>query len=234
MGEGGRWRAGEEAGELTCKKPFGLASVRLMRFLPLLAMLLTGCSATKAVHFPWSSRGQEQARMNAATSPKAQTRDEESILHPDETKAFNPGAARFGAGRTAYTKSAQTNEFYFTNKTRAGSFDTRGYATREASGTGTEYATKEAPSKESWFSRLTARSKKYATNESRDAGKTVGTRALPGADEAFVAKGRKQAALDKDGAAAGFERGGPDSGMSWSGDLKPLTIQDVKKLLNKN
>ena len=213
-------------------KPSALAFVLPMRFLPLLAMLFAGCSATKPVHFPWSSRGREQARMNAATAPKPTERGDQ-ILRPDETKAFNLGAATFGAGRTAVTKSAQTNEFYFINKTRAGSFGTRDYATKGASGFDAAYATKEAPSKESWFSRLTARSKTYATSGSRDAGKTVDTRALPGGDAAFVAKGRRQAAFDKDGATAGFARGDTD-GAGWSGDLKPLTIQDVKKLLNKN
>lgn len=204
-----------------------------MRFLPLLAIFLAGCSATKPVQWPWSSRGREQARVNAATAPKPADRESE-ILRPDETKAFNLGAASFGAGRTATTKPVQTNEFYFINKTRAGSFGTRDYATKGASGIDAAYATKEAPSKESWFSRLTAPTKKYATKESRDAGKTVDTRALPGGDAAFIAKGRRQAALDKDGAAAGFVRGDTEGGASWTGDLKPLTIQDVRKLLNKN
>ena len=205
----------------------------VMRLLPLLAMILSGCSSTNGVPLPWNSRATEQTRLNAAAAPKPTT-FQERLLHPDETKGFNPGVANFGSGRTVSTGKARTNEFYFVDKTRTKSFGTRDYATREAWGAKTEYATREAPTKESWFSRLTARTKSYDTREDRDANKTNATRALPGGDRAFVAKGRRQAALDKDGAKGEPLGGDRTVGESWSGDLRPLTIQDVRTLLNKN
>lgn len=204
-----------------------------MRFLPLLALLLSGCSATKDAGLPSNSRTTEQTRLNAATDPKPKTREEE-ILRPDQTKEFNPRTANFGSGRTFSTQKAATNEFYFVDKTRTKSFRTGDFATKEAWGTKSEYATKEAPTKESWFSRLTAKTKSYETREDRQANKKTETRALPGGERAFVAQGRRQAALDKNGAAGQPIGGERTGGESWSGDIKPLTVQDVRTLLNKN
>jgi hypothetical protein len=204
-----------------------------MRFLPLIALLFCGCSSMKSIPLPWNSRTHEQARLNAATEPEPRTREEE-ILRPNASKEFNPRSANFGSGRSFSTKGAGTNEFHFVDKTRTKSFATREFGTKGVWDSGTSYATKVAPTKESWFSRLTAGSKSYATKESREAGKEATTRALPGGDRPFLVQGRKQGELDNKGAAAmpmGGERVG---GESWSGDLKPLTIQDIKTLLNRN
>ena len=204
----------------------------MMRFLPLLALLFGGCAAVKSVGLPWNSRTKEQARLNAAVSPKPENREAE-ILRPDVTKSFDPRAANFGSARSFRTTAARTNEFYLVDKTRTKSFATREFGTKGAWGANTGYATKEAPTKESWFSKLTARTKSYPTRENWEAGKKSETRALPGGDRAFFAKGRRQAALDKDGAAGQAIGGDRLGGQSWSGDLKPLTIEDVKTLLNK-
>lgn len=169
--------------------------------------------------------------MNAATSPNPRTRDETALLRPDETKAFDVRSAQFGRNRSVPTAKEKTNDFYFVDKTRTKDFATRDFSTKEAAAAGRGFDTKAAPVKESWFSRLTARSKSYDTRGYSDAGKTTETQVLPGSDRSFVAKGRRQADLDKKGA-AGAAGGG--EGESWSGDLKPLTIQDVKTLLNKN
>ena len=204
-----------------------------MRFLPLLLLPLVGCSSTKSDQSSWNSRTKEQQRLNAAVEPTPRTREQE-ILYPDETKEFNPGAANFGRGRTFSTSKAQTNEFYFVDKMRTKGFRTGDFATREADAAKLGYATHEAPTKDSRFSRLSAPTKSYATAEDRQANKTNATRALPGGDRAFAAQGRRQAALDKSGAKDHAMGGDRTSGESWSGDLKPLTIQDVRTLLNKN
>ena len=203
-----------------------------MRFLPLLLMLLSGCSSTKGVQWPGNSRAKEQERLNAAVAPKPGTREEE-ILRPDETKEFNLSAMNFARGRTFETGKAATNEFYFVDKTRTKSFRTGDFATRGAQGM-KDYPTTAAPTKDSRFSGLTATTKSYETAENRDANKTSPTRALPGGDRAFVAQGRRQAALDKGGAKGHPIGGDRTSGESWSGDIKPLTIQEVRTLLNKN
>ncbi len=184
-----------------------------------------------------NSRAKEQARLDAAMAPKPTSR-EEQLLRPDITKEFNPSAANFGSGRSLTGKAAATNEFYFQNKTRTKAFETKGIGTKEAWGMQSKYETKTAQTKESWFARLTARTKTYDTRESRDANKGLQGSVLPGSDQKFLARGRRQAELDADraeGRAPKLPLGGDrDDGQSWNGDLKPLSIQDVKTLLNKN
>ena len=182
MGKGERRDDGPQAGKLTLPERGTAGIGALMRFLPLLALLLSGCSAVKSIQLPWNSRTHEQAKLNAVTEPKPTTREEE-ILHPSATKAFNPNAANFGSGRTVSTTGARTNEFHFENKTRTKSFSTRDFGTKEAWGTDTKYATKDVATKESWFARLTSPTKSYATRENWEAGKTSETRALPGGEQ---------------------------------------------------
>ena len=189
----------------------------------------------EAQHFrlPWNSRAKEQQRLNAATAPKP-TSLEERLMKPDMTKEFNPNSAHFGSGLSVTGKKAATSGFYFVNKTRTKSFETRNFATKQAWGGDSKYATKSAETKESWFARLTAPTKTYGTRESRDANKGLQGKVLPGSERKFVAIGRRQAELDKNGASMMPLGGERDMGQSWSGDLKPMSIQDVKTLLNKN
>jgi hypothetical protein len=196
-----------------------------MRLLPLLGLLLAGCSSMKPAS---NSRAQEQARLNAVTGSGGES-GLDRIMRPDPAKTFDPGSANFGRTRPFATKGALTNEFHFEDRTRTKSFATRDFTTGEARLEKGGFDTKAVPTKESWFSGLTARSKDYPTKESRDAGKTTETRALPGADRTYTPRGRRQASLDKNGGAAQ-----PVGAESWSGELKPLTIQDVKALLNRN
>ena len=155
-------------------------------------------------------------------------------MKPDLTKEFNPSVANFGSGRSVTGKNAATNAFYFQNKTRTKSFATGVFSTKQAAGMDSKYATKTAETKESWFARLTAPTKKYATRESADANKGLQGKVLPGSERKFVAIGRRQAEMDRNGASTMPQGGERDSGQSWSGELRPMSIQDVKSLLNKN
>ena len=189
---------------------------------------------TRLFRLPWNSRTKEQSRLDAAMAPKPTTR-EEQVMRPDITKEFNLSAARFGSGRSVTGKAAATSEFYFVNKTRTKNFDTKEFATKEAQSAKSKYETKTAETKESWFARRTAQTKPYATRESSDANKNLQGRVLPGSEKQFVARGRRQAEIDKQHGVAGMTPGGDrDAGQSWSGEVRPLTIQDVKTLLNKN
>jgi hypothetical protein len=208
-----------------------------MRPLLLFWLMMACCLEAKPFQWPWNTRAKEQQRINAATEPKPTSREAE-ILRADETKAFNLSSAKFGTGVSITGKKTGTNEFQFVDRTRTKSFATKDLPTKQASGTGSKFETKAAPTKDSWFSRLTSPTKSYATRESSDSKKNLQGSALPGSEKNFVARGRRQAALDADRAerrepkmAIGGDR---DGGESWSGDVKPLTIQDVKALLNKN
>jgi hypothetical protein len=229
-----------------------------MRLFLLLWLLMAGClkaeplfwpfhwpwskgaaEKREAWHFrlPWNSRTNEQSRMNAALSPKPTTREEE-LMHPDITKEFNPSAAHFGGAFSTGKTELATGEFHFEDRTRTKTFTTRGFSTTEAAGMSATYETKAAPTKESPLSHRGVPVKTYATRESADANKTVRTQTLPDADKKFPARGRRQAEIDADVAAGRAPKmplgGDRDSGQSWSGDARPMTIQEVKALLNKN
>ncbi len=193
----------------------------------------------EARRFPlfWNSRTKEQQRLNAATAPKPTSR-EEQVMKPDLTKEFNPAVANFGSGRSITGQKAATSEFHFINKMRTKPFETGTFATKTAWGADSQYGTKTAETKESWFARKTALTKSYATRETSDANKGLHAQALPDSEKKFLARGRRQAEYDADraeGKAPKLTMGGDrDSGQSWSGDARPLSIQDVKQLLNKN
>jgi hypothetical protein len=210
-----------------------------MRLLTLLLATMLGGCASKKVDQQYdpakaNARAEEQRRMNALTSgawDSASARGDE-VLAP-KPKEFNMGALRGGPNRAFPGKAASTNEFYFVDKTRTKDFATREYTSKGAWMGDMKYGTKEARTKESWFAKKSARTKTFDTKDARDASKTATTRALPGGDRSFLAQGRRQADLD----ATGRDKipfGTTDLGPAWSGDLKPLTIDDVKGLLNKN
>ena len=180
-----------------------------------------------------TSRSKEQQRLNAATASKPTTR-EQQVMKPDLTRQFNPSAANFGSGLSLTGKPAATNTFHFANNTRTKSFETGAFATKQAWGGDSKFATKSMPTKPSWFSRLTAPTKTYATRESRDAGRGLQGATLPGSEKKFLAIGRRQSELDRNGASVMPMGGGRDMGQSYSGDVRPMSIQDVKSLLNKN
>lgn len=220
----------------------GLASERgqwhrwSMRLLLLMALLLAGCASSKnkdALNAATAnSRAVEQMRMNEVEGGESHRGAE--IMAPNQNKTFDTRAANFGTASAIGSRQARTGEFHFVDRVRTKPFGTRDFSTKEAAMADAKFETKEAPTKESWFSRLTARTKSYKTSEARDASKTAETRALPGGDKAYFAKGRKQGAYDSKSPAAMAQGGDRSDGQSWSGDLKPMTIEDVKQLLNKN
>jgi hypothetical protein len=215
---------------------------RLNPLLPgLLAGLLAGCASTKVPDQydakKANSRAVEQRRMqvveavnSGAWAPASQRGQE--VLAP-KPKEFDLGSLRLGSARTFKGKGADTHEFHYVNKTQTRGFVSKEYSTKGAWMGDAKFATKDAPTKSSWFARRSAATKSYATRGARDATKEASTRALPGGDRAFLVQGRRQAELDANGRQT-IPMGTTTMGPSWSGELKPLTIEDVKGLLNKN
>lgn len=190
--------------------------------------LLGGCSSSKPMKLPWNTRAHEQARVNAATSSQPQTFEERVTSQQDPNKVFNLAQTNINGGRSYPTGKAGIGEFEYRERVRTKDYQTGDYATKSAWMGDYKHETKAAESRQSWFSKLTARTKTYDTGEARDAGKEVPVRALPGGDRPFLVQGRRQADLDRNGPAA------QTPAQSWDGNLTPLTIDDVKKLLNKN
>jgi len=188
-----------------------------------------------------NSRALEQRRMNviAMNADQGLTERGAEIAVYDPDKVFDPRAAHFGHATEVATKSAQTTNFNFTDGVRTKEFaGTRSALTKNAWMGDLKYQTKDAQVKESWFSKLTARTKTFDTSKSRFSDKTMATRPALAEDKPFLVKGRRQADYDTKGPAAMALGGDRISGDSWTGDLqqltKPLSVDDVKKLLNKN
>lgn len=212
----------------------------------LLAAFLAGCnSAAKQARQmeldlkTANSRAIEQRRMNYVTQGEplygtgvSARAAEIAILDPD--KEFNPTAARFGRASQFGSKEAPSNTFNFVDRVRTRDFHTKDYASKSAWMGDAKFATKDAPTRESWFSRLSARTKTYNTRTAAVADKTASTRPLVEGERSFLNKGRRQAAYDTHGPNALNMPGESGGRQSWSGDLRPMTIQDVKSLLNKN
>jgi hypothetical protein len=214
---------------------------------PLLLLCVSALLGACAHHHPnqfdpktADSRAVEQRRMNIVEEYADQglTARGAEIAVVDPNKEFNPSAAHFGHATLISTKAAQTTNFNFVDHVRTHEFATREHISKTAWMGDVKFETKAAPVRESWFSKLTAHTKSYDTKKSRFSDQTVATRPSIVDDKPFLVKGRRQADYDAKGPAAQAMGGDRFSGESWTGDLrqltKPMSIEDVKKLLNKN
>lgn len=164
--------------------------------------------------------------MNDATSEKQQG-FEQRVMSQDPNKAFNLDSANAGGSRRYQTGEAPTGEFQFVDKVRTKDYAAGKYETKAWQGDHV-YETKAADTKESQYANKAAKSKTYETKDSRYAGKTAEVRALPDGERAFLNKGRRQADFDTHGPASSVPT------QSWEGNLQKMTVEDVRKLLNKN
>jgi hypothetical protein len=206
----------------------------------LLAASLAGCASKGKENQldpkTANSRAIEQRRMRIVTEYADQgvTARGAEIAIMDPEKTFNPSVARFGNASRVDPKTAQVNAFNYEDRVRTREYGTKAHHLKTAWMGDVKFETKAAPVRQSWFSRLTARTKPYGTRGAAMTDKTAATRTLPGGDKPFLVQGRRQADYDKRGPAAQAFGGDRISGESWSGDLKKMTIEDVKQLLNKN
>ncbi|HEX5176349.1 MAG TPA: hypothetical protein VFV83_04925 [Chthoniobacteraceae bacterium] len=153
----------------------------------------------------------------------------ERIMKPNTNKVFDLQQGSSYSGRQAFrTDKARVKDFYFTQKQSP-----KGYATTGFNG-----------SKGTWFGDF-----HFSTKEARAKGKHEIPNATKKADTKTmpVTDARERG---KSMAVASFEKGqrsylGPeaerlhlalphDRPVGWTGDLKPMTIDDVRTLLNKN
>lgn len=158
---------------------------------------------------------------------------QDRLEHPNLEKSFDstkgsPVANRSVGGRKASTKEFSTRGF------SAREFSARDFAGSKPAlfGKG-KFDTAAAPTKgrnEIPNADAKAPTQAVAVKSTWDAGKKVDTRTASGAGREFVVKGRSQDRLD-------IEKNQPrgtSTPIGYTGDLKSLTIQDVRELLNKN
>ncbi len=174
----------------------------------------------------------EAQRRSKVVSGEAGSVRGAEVMVPDKKRVFNPATARFGNTSSLSSKSAYTSEFRFVDGVRTKEFSSGEYrGAKTAWLEKLRFTTKEARTGEAHEASeagKTARSKGYETDAAREAGKSA---AIP-----VVADGTRQF-LGKE--ADRFTRGIRPEDQTrfenpWNGNLEPMSIEDVKKLLNKN
>jgi hypothetical protein len=170
----------------------------------------------------------ERRRKSAMGSGDAASERGAEVMVPDESRTFNPSVARFGRASGVRTKEAYSNKFRFDNNVRTKSYSASGYETKSAWLGKLNFGTKTAATSEAREAGKSARTKDYATTDAREAGKSAAIPDVPDGERKFLGKEAermKRGIRPED--QAKFEN-------TWSGNLEPMTIEDVKKLLNKN
>jgi len=176
-----------------------------------------------------NSRALERRRMLVVENGAVNSQRGAEIFVPDPGKAFDPAKATASATRGYTTGAARTNDYEAANhQFRSDTYRTRDFETKTNSAAGRTYATADAPTTGKYA--IPNGSKKYgtkssATKESSDANKTAATQSVWDAQRPYLgAESQKmQTTLDKSKAPPG-----------WTGDVKPMTIDDIRDLLNKS
>jgi hypothetical protein len=170
---------------------------------------------------------------------------EQRLIKPDKEKVFNlEQLTPFGRSKSEFqARGANTNSFYFQQKFQPKGYQTESFETKSSRYTDFKFATKDARTKS--FETKSAPVKTAPVKDAREGSKTAATSEFSEANRTSGFKGRNQALFDKEGPAAqakigpgfGGSRfsipGGPES-ASWAGDLKQLTVEDIREILNKN
>jgi hypothetical protein len=211
-----------------------------VRFIALsLVLILSGCASSEE-KARRNFDEQERARLKAMTEKArrqeigrgaaegAASQRGAEVIAPDYTKEFNPSVARFGRSASVADKAARTGEYRFTERFRTKEYAAKDFGTKSASLEKLNFGTKTAATKEAREAGKTARSKSYETSEAREAGKSAAIPNVIDGERKFLGKEAdrmKRGIRPED--QAKFE-------AAWQGNLEPMTVEDVKKLLNKN
>jgi len=159
----------------------------------------------------------------------APSRSRQLLGAPDMNREFNiEQLSPFGRSKSEFrARGAQTNSFYIHQKYTPKGYDTGAFRTKTAWDSDFKFATKDARTKT--YETKAAPVKTAEVKDAREGSKTAATREFYDANRTSGFKGRNQALFDRDGPAAQAK-----IGPSWSGNLKTLTVDDVREILNKN
>lgn len=226
--------------------------VRFLLPIPLLLVLLgSGCASAEkraarqeASFLEGNSRLAEQRRLLAVERGDAGSQRGAEILVIDPNKAYDPSRSAVGS-RTYHAGGARTKEFYFNQKTNPGSYRTRDfYGAKSAAAGGKKFATREANSRGQYEipnANKAAETKTAPTKEAWDAGKTAEAKNLHDGQREFLGRESRKVGQSVDPATMSDWRGGGSEHVTNAGSsvekfstLKPLSIEDIRELLNKN
>jgi hypothetical protein len=185
--------------------------------------------------FFWHSKKKQPAAVKSAGPPQDR-KLEERIVRPDMGMEYNLENSSFGgADRKAQSKAASVKNFDGLKPFESKAFSSKAYAgTKTSSLKDEKYAVNSAELKGKY--EIPNATKKQDTktvpvNASRDSNKTVAVDASREANQKFFGKGRSQDRMDA-------VKGPPEEKAlargGYGGDLKQLTIDDIRELLNKS
>ena len=192
-----------------------------------------------------NSRTVETQRMNMLDNsgrsvPKRWA--EMAVIDPDKT--YDPTRSSVG-GRTYDTGKARVKEFYYDQKEHPGSYGTRDFYGSKKDWSGDQkYAARDANTHGKYAipnATKAADTKTAATKESWDAGKTAATKPVYDGQREFLGPESAKLRTPVDPASQGDWRSAGRESVVNSGTsvekystMKPLSIEDIRELLNKN
>jgi hypothetical protein len=192
--------------------------VRYAPYIALIALSFAGCAKDKSAPEPTRSRSEQ------ITGKLDMEREQKREFYADK-------ASPYGQSNSFHIDSSKQNSksFYVYQNFQSKGYDTKSFATKNAWGGDFKYSTSEARTKTYDQVGKAVPVKSAPVKEANDAGKTAATREFSSAHQESAFKGRNQALFDKEGPAAQAK-----VGASWSGNLKELSVDDVREILNKN
>ena len=167
------------------------------------------------------------------------------ILVYDPNKKFDPSRSEIGTTRAVGTGATRTKDFQYAQKARTGNFLTRAFGGSKANAAASkDFATKEALSRGKYEipnAEKGAESKIATTKSLWDGDKVAATRDLHDGNRLFLGPESKKLGTSMDPKTMADWRSGGNETVSYAngtveriGNLKQLSIDDVRELLNKN
>lgn len=190
-----------------------------------------------------NTRTTEHLRMEAVETGEVNSQRGASILYPDYGRSFDPNKNTSAAMRNYGTKSASTKNYDSDKNFRVDKYGTHDfYGSKADAAADKKYAAKDASTKGKFIIPNAGKAvdtKTAATKQSSDANKEAPTRELAQAHRPYLGKESQkvhQSVDSKDlanwhnGEAVTYSDGVIDKVST----LKPLSIEDIRDLLNKS
>ncbi len=212
------------------------------------ALLCAGCASSlekeerkKKVA---DSRAVEEARIRRLNYGDAGSERGAELMVPDESKAFDLGRATRGSSRTFQTGSAPTKDFDYAQKVQPQTYATRGFwGTKNSALSDKRFATREGATRGKYEipnATTQAGTKTAAVKDAREAGQSLATRSLVDGDRPYLGPESRKVhkAIDPktlgDWRTTGRTVDASGNSVEVYGDLKELSVDDVREILNKN
>jgi hypothetical protein len=158
------------------------------------------------------------------------------IMKPDQTLEYDVRQSSFSSSHTISPPTAHVEKtFSYDQHVLAKPFDAKTFSGAKTAWFGNfHFATNEARTKGKFEipnATKKADTKTVPVSAARESSKTMDTHAFAAGSKSYFSRGRSQDRFDKEGPAATASTARP---LGYSGELKPLTIDDIRELLNKN